>query len=381
MEVVIMGHDKKWLIVKEEPLAGYSLLNIFRVLLDNKFRVHPKYYLRFWYAIGLNLVTLPLRVIQKIRFHSKIKNTEIKTDPIFIIGHYRTGTTYLMTLMAYDKTKGYVSNIEGYATLFYLAFPKFTRWIIESSLPDVRPMDNFIMGADEPTEEEYCLGTYTRYGYYTGFIFPRNFDLYTRFLTFEGMPKHLEKWKKKYYYLVQMLTLGHKGKQLFLKNPTNSYRIPHILKMFPNAKFIHTYRNPYKTYSSTLRFFDEVFAIFTLQTWDKEKMKQDILDNYKLLYEYHEKDLHLIPEDRIVHVKYEEFIKEPAANMERIYKELNIEGWDEYKDDIIAYAESQKREYKPNVHITDDDVIRRVNEHWDFMREKYGYERLEPKEN
>ena len=269
-----MEKDKTWLIVHEEPLAGYSLPNIFRVLWDNKFRIHPKYILRFLYAIVLSSITAPLRIIQKIRFHGKIKKTKITEDPIFIIGHYRTGTTYLMTLMAYDKSKGYVSNIEGYTPLFHLAFPKFTRWLHESSLPDVRHMDNVVMGADEPTEDEYTIGTFTPYGYYTGFIFPRNFDLYSKFLTFDGMPKHREKWKKAYYYMTQLLTLGHGGKQLFLKNPTTSYRIPDILEMYPNAKFIHTYRNPYKVYSSTVKFFDEVFAIYTLQTWDKEKMKQ-----------------------------------------------------------------------------------------------------------
>jgi len=372
-----MTKDKTWLTVKEEPLAGYSLGTFVRVLWDNKFAVDLKYFHRFLYAVILMIIVTPLRFYQKIRFHRKIKNTEIKEDPIFIIGHYRTGTTYLMTLMAYDKSKGYVSNVEGYATLIYLGFPKLTKWIIESSLPDVRPMDNVIMGAEEPTEEEYCLGTFTPYGYYTGFIFPRNFDLYSQFLTFEGMPQHLRKWKKKYAYLVKMLTLGHNGKPLFLKNPVLSYKLKDILEMYPNAKFIHTYRNPYKVYSSTVKFFDEVFAIYTLQKWDKEKMKQDILKNFQLLYECHDRDLHLIPEENIVHVKYEEFIKNPSKMMEHIYSYLKLDGWDEYKDNMIAYAESQRREYVPNNHITDKDVIRRVNEHWDEYREKYGYEKLE----
>ena len=373
------GKDKTWLVVKEEPLAGYSLPTIVKVLWDNKFEVDFKYFHRFLYAIGLSVITNPLKVIQKLRFHRKIKKTEIKEDPIFIIGHYRTGTTYLMTLMAYDKSKGYVSNTEAYATLLYLGFPKLTKLIIAASLPDVRPMDNVIMGAEEPTEEEYCIGTYSKYGYYTGFIFPRNFDLYTKYLTFEGMPKHLKRWKKKYYYLVQMLTLGHKGKQLFLKNPANSYRIKAILELFPNAKFIHTYRDPYKVYSSTVKFFDGVFGIYTLQKWNEEKMKTDILENYKLLYECQDRDLHLVPEDRIYHLKYEDFIKNPSEKMAEIYGHLKLDGWDQYKDDITAYAESQRRDYVPNIHNTDNDVIRKVNEYWDEYREKYGYEKLLPK--
>ena len=374
-----MNKDKTWMVVHEEPLAGYSLTNIVKVLLQNKFRIHVKYIPRFLYAIVLSTITAPLRLTQTLRFNKNIKDTKVAEDPIFIIGHYRTGTTYLMTLMAHDKSKGYVSNMEAYTPLFYLAFPKFTRWLIESSLPDVRPMDNVVMGADEPTEDEYTIGTYTPYGYYTGFIFPRNFDLYTKYLTFEGMPKHRKKWKKAFIHMVKMLTFGHKGKQLFLKNPSLSYRIPDILEMYPNAKFIHTYRNPYKVYSSSVKFFDEVFAIYTLQTWDDEKMKQDILDNYKLLYEKFDEDLSLIPQENIVHSKYEDFISDPVNSLKDIYDKLRISGWEEHKESIIAYAESQLKDYKPNVHVTDSDVIRRVNEHWDKMRSDYGYQKLEPK--
>ena len=43
------------------------------------------------------------------------------------------------------------------------------------------------------------------------------------------------------------------------------------------------------------------------------------------------------------------------------------------------YAESQKRDYVPNVHNIDDESIKNVNEHWDEYRNKYGYEKLEPK--
>ena len=125
----IFMKKRDWLIVQEEPLAGYSLLNVFRVLWDNKFRIHPKYILRFLYGITVSTLVAPLMLWQKIRYHRKIKKTEIKEDPIFIIGHYRTGTTYLMTLMAYDKTKGYVSNLEGYGTLVYLGAPRITRLI------------------------------------------------------------------------------------------------------------------------------------------------------------------------------------------------------------------------------------------------------------
>lgn len=371
--------QRTWLILKEEPMAGFTLLNILRVLIDNRFKVYPKYFLRFLYALFLSLITFPLRLIELIRFHKKIKHTKIRTDPVFVIGHYRTGTTYLMTLLAKDKSKGYVSNMEGYCPTFFLSFPRLTKWLLDASLPETRPMDNVLMGAEEPTEEEYSIGAVTKYGYYNGFIFPRNFDLYTKYLTFDNMPKDLEKWKKTYYFFVQKMTLKYNCKQIILKNPTNSYRIKHLLKMFPNAKFIHTYRNPYEVYPSTVKFFDEVFALYTLQPWDKEKMKQDILQNYKMLYEYLQRDLKLIPKDQIIHVKYSDFIASPMDMIEKIYKSLNLDGFEEYKKEFQAYVDLQKK-YKPNKHQINEEVIQKVNTYWDSMRENYRFDKLPEKE-
>ncbi|MHA1881257.1 MAG: hypothetical protein ACTSYG_12775, partial [Candidatus Heimdallarchaeota archaeon] len=56
--------DRTHLIVKEEPLGGMTLINIWRLLWQNKFRVHPKYWLRFTYAYWLCAITWPLRAIE-----------------------------------------------------------------------------------------------------------------------------------------------------------------------------------------------------------------------------------------------------------------------------------------------------------------------------
>ena len=366
------------LVVKEEPLAGFSMTNVFRVLWQNKFNIHIKYWPRFWYAIGLSAITAPLRWVEKIRFHRKIKNTKVNTDPLFIIGHYRTGTTYLITLLAHDKSKGYVSNLEAYAPHYFLAFEKFTKGLLDFSLPESRPMDDVIMGSDEPTEEEYAIGATDKYGFYNGFIFPKNFELYSRYNSFDKCsPKDLARWRKRYDYFVKKMTLKYNGKMLFLKNPANTYRLKTILEMYPNAKFVHIYRDPYKMYSSTLRFFREVFAIYALQTWKDEDLQQGILDNYAEMYEKFNEDRNLIPKENLVEIQYEEFIKDPLPHIERIYKDLRIDGFEEYKERFTKYIESQAT-YTPNKHKISNDIISRVNKHWDFIRDQHGYEKLEP---
>jgi hypothetical protein len=138
------------------------------------------------------------------------------------------------------------------------------------------------------------------------------------------------------------------------------------------------YRNPYLMYASSVRFFREVFAIYALQTWKDEDLQQGILDNVKEMYEKFAVDRALIPKDNIIDIKYEDLIRDPMKQFERIYKELKIEGWDDVEEDFKAYTDTQKS-YKPNVWTMSDDYINKVNKHWDFIREQYGYERLEPK--
>ena len=94
------------------------------------------------------------------------------------------------------------------------------------------------------------------------------------------------------------------------------------------------------------------------------------------MYEYLERDMPLIKEENITHVKYEDFIQEPLETIDRIYEELSLELDDEYRNNIKDYSEAQKRDYKVNVHNISPEVIELVNHYMEDYREKFGYEKL-----
>jgi hypothetical protein len=368
---------KKHWIVTQEPMAGYTWTNIARLLWQNKFRIHLKYVPRFLYAIVLSTLLLPLRIWEVLKVSTRIENAIPRHDPVFIIGYYRSGTTYLITLFSKDPTKGYVSNIEAYLPTTFLGSPRITRWLISVSLPEQRPMDNVIMGADEPTEDEYSIGAYEKYSIYHGFIFPRNFALYSRYNSFDGLPEDLERWKKRWAWFNKKMALQYGGRQVVYKNPTAAYRIRHLLDMYPDAKFVHIYRNPYHVFSSNVKYHNEVLEIYALQTWDEQEMQKAILDNYRELYEKFDRDRHLIPEHHLVEVKYEDFLQDPMEHMERIYATLRLGGFEGAKPLFQRYVESQKG-YKPNRHILSADCVRKVNAHWGSLVDRFGYQRMDP---
>lgn len=369
---------KSYWIVKHEPLAGFSTSNILRLLVQNRFRIHPKYFLRFLYALLLSTICLPLRLIEYTRFHLKIKRTRIQQAPIFIIGHWRTGTTYLHTLLSLDKTKAFISNKETYCPHFFLAFPRFVKWLISASLPETRPMDNIKIGPELPGEEEHALGAYDRYGFFHSMIFPHNADIYFRYLTFNDCPqKDLNRWKKRYYYFVQKMALLADGRPLVFKNPANTYRLPYLREMFPDAKFIHLYRNPYEVYASALRFHQKTREVFALQSWDEDRLKEDVLRIYSELYSDFDRMKAPIPLDNFIDVRYEDFIANPLQTLATIYKRLNLEGFQESKAAFRGYIQSQ-HEYQPLIHNIDAEIITGVNTHCAHIIDRYRYPKIQP---
>jgi hypothetical protein len=366
-----------WLKVSEEPIAGYNLKNIFVLLWQNKFRIHPKYFLRFSFGIGLATILTPLRIIEKMLIRRKVKKTSLTKDPVFIIGHYRTGTTYLITLLSKDKSKGYVSNLEGYAPHMFVTFKKPISKILGWLLPDTRPMDDVEMSVEEPTEDEYSVGAFSKYGFYNGFIFPRNFQLYSDYNSFDNYPKDAQKWKKIYHYIVQKLTYSYNGNQLFLKNPACCYRVPYLLEMYPNAKFIYTYRNPYNMYASNYKFYYEVFEIYRLQNYNDETMQAIMTENYVEMVEKYNEAKKLIRPENFIDIRYEDFIKDPMHHIKKIYTQFGLNNFEETLPAFQAHVDDQKS-YTPNIHKISDDIINRVNKNWDHIREQFGYEKQHP---
>src|SRR5690242_13978224 len=93
------------------PLMDIPLFELTRRLL-NSGEISVKgmvilfvYYFKFLFA-------LPGSILQFLFYRRQIKKTTILKDPVFILGHYRSGTTYLQKLMISDKRFGYLSNYD-----------------------------------------------------------------------------------------------------------------------------------------------------------------------------------------------------------------------------------------------------------------------------
>ena len=320
------------------------------------------------------LISTPFQVYEYFYFRDKIKKYKFKEPPIFIIGHWRSGTTHLHNLICKDPAN-------GFATTYQAVFPNNlkSKWIFRTfmklNMPEKRPADNVRLSTDFPQEEEFALGNMTHATFYHFFYFPSINDwLYEKYLRLNGIST-IEKNKvnNKYHELLVKAALNTGKDQLVVKNPANTARIKQLLEMYPDAKFIHIYRNPIVTYLSTIKFFSSLLPTTSLEEYNDEYIVNTIIKNYKKLMNDFFETKSLIPEENLLEIKFEEFEQENLFQIKEIYEKLKLETWDTAEPHFKEYIQDQKHYKKNKYKITRTELNLLLNE-WGFAMKKLNYQ-------
>ncbi len=357
-----------------EPLAGSTFTNLLRLLAQNRFNVSVLGMPRIMYSLLLSSVQSPLNMIEKRYFNKHIKNKEIKNPPIFILGHWRSGTTYLHNLLSQDERFAYPTTLQTVIPALFLKYGKLFRPLVEDSLPETRPEDNVALGADLPQEEEYALGNLSPYSFYNGWCFPKKMNLYNNYVDFQNMPKKVvEDFKRIYLDYLKKVSFYHKQKRLILKNPSNTARVKLLVELFPDAKFIFIYRNPYHVYLSMKRNIEKEMTLYTVQkppSW--ETFEKAMVDMYKRMFNRYFEEQSLIPKNNLLEIKYEDFVSTPLKYMEKIYTVLNLKQFDTNKDIFEKYIASQSHitssKYKIDSQLQQHiyQLLKETIDHWQY---------------
>ncbi len=355
------------------PLFGTSLSNWIRLLSDHG-GVDKGYFFRAAFITVSVIFFLPARLLFKTIYSPIISKTKINKPPIFIIGHWRSGTTYLHELMSNDPQFCYVSLWQTLVPGSFLILNRFKSFFSQF-LPAKRPMDEIMVDMDSPYEEEAALASLDRWSFFHCFIFPRNPEhQFHRSVLFEDMSsKDVEKWKKTYLNFIKAVTYENDGKQIIIKNPANTSRIKVILDLFPDAHFIHIYRNPYKVYVSTKNLRNRVLGPFALQNTTAEEVERQVIDNYIQLMNGFFEQRDLIPDGRLVEIRYEDLVTNPLGQIEEIYSKLGLSDFEKAKPAIRRHVKNQVN-YKTNVYKFDKEVNNLVEKNWGFTIKRWEYE-------
>lgn len=262
------------------------------------------------------------------------------TDPIFIIGHCRSGTTYLHNLLCQDKQFAYPDTYQCFLPGIFLTGKGFMKAINKKTLPETRPMDNVKLHPDFPQEEEFAMSSLTPFSYYQSLFFPhkmlKHFKLYALMEDIQ-----LQKWERQYLYFLKKVSYSKPGKQLILKNPVNTVRIKHLLKLFPNAKFIYIHRNGEAVLRSTHKLYHDLLGINSFQQVSDTVLTKNISKIYDETLKQFLKQKIFIAKNNLIEISYEDFISHPFLTTRRIYSELGIQEFEAASENIKEYISSQ----------------------------------------
>jgi hypothetical protein len=344
-----------------------------RLLIRGRFAVNW----RCWHvAIAITCMSLfntLMRGVQWLWYGRRIRHTQIRHAPIFIIGHWRTGTTLLHELMILDERHAFPTTYECMdPNHFLLSESFFTNWL-GFLIPARRPMDNMAAGFDRPQEDEFALCMLGQPSPYLTIAFPNRPPQFTEYFDLDAVsPRALTSWKKTLLSFLKQLTFKH-GKRLVLKSPPHTCRIKVLKDMFPDAIFIHIVRDPYTVYSSTMHLWKSLYERQGLQRPKLKGLEDYVFDTYVRMYKRLEETRHLVAPERFHELRYEDLIRDPINQMRRLYEHLRLGDFESVQPRLESYLEKVAG-YETNKYELPPEKRAEIRRRWASVIERYGYD-------
>jgi hypothetical integral membrane protein (TIGR02206 family) len=326
--------------------------------------------LKVLFYVCLNILPFPLILLSHLVYSRKIRR-HIPRDPVFIIGHWRSGTTKLHALMVSNTSLGYLNFYKAVFPGHFLITEKFLK----------RPLGYFVRALgmktpyfnklgfdwDYPCEEDTALlNAASTISSYWAYIFPcaarRWFDK-----TLFPQGKFKGRWEAGYYRFVRKISFANEGRRLVLKSPGNISRIDSLLKLFPAAAFIYIHRDPCDVYYSHFKLWEQNIKMFSLQQIPNADLQQIILDYFHKTTLRFETLKPRIPTGKLFTVSYDELMTRPRESLEDIRQALSLE------QHFKALTDDGKP-YQPFEYRKDAALCTKIREQNPEYCSQYGYE-------
>jgi hypothetical protein len=352
---------------------GINTLAWLRLLVRNRFAVSlPCLYI----AVIISMVSIfntLMAVLQWIWYGSRVRRTVIREAPIFIIGHWRTGTTLLHELLILDPRHTCPTTYECMAANHFLVTESWLPRLFWFLMPARRPMDNMAAGWDRPQEDEFALCMLGQPSPYLTIAFPNRPPQDTEAFDLEGLsPAARNSWKRAFVRLLQALTLKD-PRRLVLKSPTHSCRIKVLLELFPDARFVHILRDPYVVFPSTVNLWKSLYQTHGLQKPTYAGLEEYVYTTFLHLYQKLEVGKQRLAPDRYYEMRYEDLVRDPIRQMQALYEHLGLNDFEAVRPRLQEYLASVSG-YQTNRYEMSPELRSEITRRWGDVIRRYGYE-------
>ena len=322
---------------------------------------------------------LPLRPLEAITEKRRRATNPTPETPVFIVGHWRSGTTHLHNLLGRAPQFGHISPIASGLPDEILTVGRWFRKQLEAELPETRGIDAVAVRPDSPQEDEIPLASLQSLSIYHALYFPRDFEESARAgIFFDGASeREIARWRTRMRRFAEKIALQQDKPQLLIKNPVYTARIGELRRIWPEAKFISIHRNPYEVFVSTVGYNRKMLKELALQPYDHVDIERFVTGTFLDMMAAYDRDTADLGPDRLAEVSFEALEADPLAVCGSIFEQLALPGWSQAKPEIVRYLDRLKG-YEKNPYAISEADAAHVEATWGAYLDRWGYARRPP---
>jgi hypothetical protein len=343
-----------------------------RVISKNRFAISPTGLPMALVITCFSPFNSALGLLQKAIFGRKIEETSLPEDPVFVLGHWRSGTTLLHELLVCDPRHTYPDAAACFAPSHFLITGPLLAKYLTLLMPSQRPMDNMPIHWSLPQEDEWALCNLGLPSPYLTVLFPNRPPQDPEYLDLRSVPAaDLQRWRQALLWFLKALTLRER-KRLVLKTPLHTARVRTLLAMFPKARFVHVVRNPYSIFPSTVHTWKQLYRWESVQVPNHAGLDEYVFDSFDRMYRAFEEDRALVPAAQLCEVRYEDLVRDKARELKRVYDHLGLGDFEQALPSLEGYL-AKTTGYQSNRFELDPEIREQIKKRWRGYLERYGY--------
>ncbi|RMH66218.1 MAG: sulfotransferase [Calditrichaeota bacterium] len=338
----------------------------FKLLKENKFKIAPF----AWPHCGV----IKLLSVRNYFFHKQERVLEKETEsikvnpPVFIIGHWRSGTTFLHNLLSRDPRFIFPQTYQVRNPNTFLFINRRFNQNLQQSASYKRAMDNVQSSSLAPAEDEFALAAMTLHSPLIGWLFPQRQTWYDRYTQAEALDND---WQNAYMRFFRKIQHAQPEKTILSKSPLNTPRVDLLLKIFPKARFIHIHRDPQSVFRSTVHLYHTAIRRSALQHIPYS-IPDRVIERYQTLYGPFLGQRSKLTDHQLAEISFKELETDPMEALQKIYAQLNLESFDMARphfETYLAGLKHKKNEYPP----LDENSRSLIRKHWEPIYREWNY--------
>ncbi len=270
----------------------------------------------------------PLRITELVLYRGKIHRHQLTADPIFILGHWRSGTSYLQEQISANESYTTTTIFRFLFADSYILGEKWLKpilnWVCRTfNIPYSFQRTTMNMDLVGELESAMCQAC-SPYSYTWGHLFPSKFTQWVNQMILLEDNNNKEGWIADYDFLIRKLSFHSMGKRVVVKSPGDTARASILLKKYPNAKFLYIERDPTAVLKSNQYLWNVIIRENSIHRISESEIDQHIKTTLSTLKSSYYTFKNLVPKNQLIEISFDELISDTPAVLRTVQNQLEL---------------------------------------------------------